>query len=132
MKNFNVNTMKLEDMEEVLKEVHRNCDCEIVSEVSDDLMSCSEEYISKDSAKEESYKEEEIEYNTYDVEKYIYSLEDQIAEYEVLNKKLMKEINEIKSVEVERLTNQVAVLIRENKNLKLELKKLNKRIEEVD
>jgi len=76
IKDFNVNTMKLEDMEEVLKEVHRNCDCEVVSEVSDDVMSCSEGYVSKDSAEEESHEEEEIEYNTYDVEKYIHSLED--------------------------------------------------------
>ena len=132
IKDLNVNTMKLEDIEEVLKEVHRNRDCEVVSKVSDDVMSCSEGYASKDSAEEESHEEKEIEYNTYDVEKHIHSLEDQITEYEVLNKKLTKEIDEIKSVEVEELTNQVAVLIRENKDLKLELKKLNERIEEVD
>ena len=93
MKDFNVNTMKLEDMEEVLKEAHRNRDCEVVSKVSDNVMSCSEGYVSKDSAEEESYEEEEIEYNTYNIEKHIQSLEDQITEYKVLNEKLTKEID---------------------------------------
>jgi len=72
IKDLNVNTMKLEDIEEVLKEVHRNCDCEVVSKVSDNVMLCSKGYLRKNSAEEESHKEEEIEYNTYDVEKHIH------------------------------------------------------------
>ena len=72
IKDLNVNTMKLEDIEEVLKEVHRNHDCKVVSKVSDNVMLCSKGYLRKNSAEEELHEEEEIEYNTYDVEKHIH------------------------------------------------------------